>query len=251
MNQTDAQIKRGNITPAAPAKAVADYFLKRANENWYGLNQTGIQSLVYIAHGWHLALKEKPLIKESVEAGQYGVHITNLWNAFHKFGDESIPTVGVFYPHFQDYEMDHEATKLFLSQVWEIYQNFTPIQLVPLTNKPGTPWETTRFLHPNKQSVSIPDALIKKYYKDKGKDVGPRFEEPEEPEEPPVVEDVDRVTQFLNRLTGLSQELGVMIALDSKYQAVVVQAKPEDFPFYYGLNKKDRLRQYWDRKVLP
>ncbi len=55
------------------AQAVANCFLDLANKENKEITPLKIQKLVYIAHGWFLAVTDKPLVDdEFVEAWQYG-----------------------------------------------------------------------------------------------------------------------------------------------------------------------------------
>ena len=72
------------------SKAVANYFLDIAERDGKTLNPMKLQKLVYIAHGWHLAIRRRPLIRESVEAWKYGPVIADLYHEFKKFGNMPI-----------------------------------------------------------------------------------------------------------------------------------------------------------------
>ena len=49
--------------------------------------------LVYIAHGWHLAIYDVPLVDDYVQAWQYGPVIPPLYYAFKRFGSGPITTI--------------------------------------------------------------------------------------------------------------------------------------------------------------
>lgn len=51
-----------------PAIAIANYFLKLGKERGIAINPMKLNKLVYLAHGWHLALYDLSLIDEMVEA---------------------------------------------------------------------------------------------------------------------------------------------------------------------------------------
>ena len=166
------------------AKAVANYFLDIADRESKPLDPMQIQKLVYIAHGWYLALEEVPLIRESVEAWRFGPVIADLYHEFKKFGKEPIEGRATEFkfewfedrnkdvlmrgwleqPSIEESTEDSSATKLFLNRVWDVYKRFTGVQLANLTHEPGTPWDEVRKENPNKKSVSIPDDVIKDYY---------------------------------------------------------------------------------------
>ena len=165
------------------AKAVANYFLDVAERQGGTLNPMKIQKLVYIAHGWHLAIRERPLIQESVEAWEYGPIIADLYHEFKKFGNMPITeraieiksgrtgggpfsiNFSIEEPTIDDDSDDPEYTRRFLDRVWEVYGGFTAVQLSNMTHELGTPWHETKQLHRNKRSVSIPDETIAAYYR--------------------------------------------------------------------------------------
>ena len=151
------------------AKAIANYFLDKADGERTTLTPMKIIKLVYIAHGWHLALTDKPLIKENVEAWIYGPVIPELYHEFKKYGNTPI----------QEYAMEIMAPVVtssppdlpfsieqFLDRVWEVYKRFTAIELSQMTHQENTPWDRTIKTSSDKTDPRIPDDLIRDYYKD-------------------------------------------------------------------------------------
>lgn len=57
---------------------VADTILKIAKSKGKALTPMQLVKLTYIAHGWSLALHEKGLFKNKIEAWQYGPVIPDL-----------------------------------------------------------------------------------------------------------------------------------------------------------------------------
>jgi uncharacterized phage-associated protein len=76
-------------------KAIANYLLEVAKNHNETLTPMKIQKLVYFANGWHLALKNEPLINEQVEAWPYGPVIPSLYRAFRRFGDQAITALAI------------------------------------------------------------------------------------------------------------------------------------------------------------
>ena len=73
------------------AKAIANYFLELAAKHGEKVTPLKIQKLVYIAHGWHLALYEKPLVyDEFAEAWEYGPVFPSIYHEFKHFGGAPI-----------------------------------------------------------------------------------------------------------------------------------------------------------------
>ena len=149
--------------------AVANYYLDKGD-----LTPMQVLKLVYIAHGWHLALTEKPLITESIQAWQYGPVISSLYHEFKGNGSGAIREKGKFYEtgshRFTTPNIDHDApVTSLLDQVWKVYSRFTGGQLSALTHKRGTPWDIVWNQQGGKrlESAIIPDALIKTHFEEK------------------------------------------------------------------------------------
>lgn len=122
--------------------------------------------IVYIAHGWHLALIDSPLIHDTVQAWKYGPVIESLYHGFKRYGNSNIPkseTASLAQALLP------EATSKLLEKVWGKYSSLSAIHLSSLTHQPGTPWHTVWELHggKNQQCAEIPDELIQKFYKSK------------------------------------------------------------------------------------
>lgn len=106
--------------------AIANYFIELAKNDD---NLVSPIKLVYFAHGWCLALANKPLINEKVEAWQYGPE-------FKKYGNEGITSPAVEFKHLGDFKFaniiptveDNDVKKL-LEKIWETYGGYTGWQL--------------------------------------------------------------------------------------------------------------------------
>lgn len=158
------------------AKAVANHFLGLASRSRTAIDPLKMQKLVYFAHGWHLALRDAPLIKDSVEAWDHGPVIPDIYHEFKKWGGGPIRTPATRFdsstkslqtPSIDSecvWDDDAENAKTIISRVWDVYNKFTGLQLSSLTHKPDTPWAKTREMHPHKRDVDIPDDVIREYF---------------------------------------------------------------------------------------
>ncbi len=71
---------------------VANYFLSLVNEDQgEGITNMKMQKLVYYAQGFSLAMLNKPLFEEPIEAWQYGPVVPTLYHAFKKYGNVPLP----------------------------------------------------------------------------------------------------------------------------------------------------------------
>jgi len=58
--------------------AVANYFIKKSQDDGIAVTPMQLVKLVYIAHGWHLGLHHSQLLTESIQAWKYGPVIPSV-----------------------------------------------------------------------------------------------------------------------------------------------------------------------------
>jgi uncharacterized phage-associated protein len=139
------------LMPHHSALAVANEFIKLAMRDGYPLTQMHIQKLVYLAHGWNLAVNGKELVEDEIEAWDFGPVIRKLHDALAIFGAKKIgrllrwnddvpssaerfgPAIG----EFAEKEID------VIHEVWKNYKGFEAFKLSALTHAPGGPWSKT------------------------------------------------------------------------------------------------------------
>lgn len=140
------------------AREVANEFLRIAAQSGRRLTNMQLQKLVYIAHGYTLAILHKPLVWQSVEAWRYGPVIKDLYQALREYGAGIVTQPIPISSHrtLPDTHRDIIAT------VQDAYGRFTGPQLSTMTHKAGTPWANV--YSPSRDSEIIPDNLIEEYY---------------------------------------------------------------------------------------
>ena len=155
-------------------KSVANEFLELARASGKKISPMKLQKLVYFAHGWFLALVGQPLIDERVQAWQFGPVIPELYHEFKAFGNGPIstlagdvrwtPELAIYYPRIQDCEGNEDVSyaRELINKVWEVYKDYSPIQLSNATHVPGSPWDKT--YTPGKRNLVIDDNVIKAYF---------------------------------------------------------------------------------------
>jgi len=160
------------------SKAVANYFLQLAEKEGKKLTPMQAIKLVYVGHGWHLAITGKPLIEEQVEAWKWGPVVPDVYHEFKRFGSGPITDramritwqpgdeYSVRYPQIPD---DDESTRHILDRTWKVYSKFTGSQLMSMTHQRGTPWFTVWHEQGGKERrhKDIPDELIQTHFRDK------------------------------------------------------------------------------------
>jgi uncharacterized phage-associated protein len=149
--------------------AVANYFIQKSMDSGVSLSPMKLIKMVYIAHGWHLVRKGKPLLSEGIQAWRLGPVIESLYHEVKRFRDRqiisliSVPTpYGTETPIVED-----EETQRFLDNVWNAYSNYSGIQLSTLTHRPDTAWHEVWHKRngKNERHALIPNDLIAEHYR--------------------------------------------------------------------------------------
>ena len=137
---------------------IADYFLKKAQEEEQGIDPMKLLKLTYIAHGYNLGFFDKPLFSNQVQAWKYGTVIPDLYHVIKRFGEGSVNSEVVNLYKEKDVKDDQ---KKLLDFVWNAYKPYSGLDLSDLTHQKGTPWDST----PKTHNSVISEVTIKKYYK--------------------------------------------------------------------------------------
>lgn len=128
--------------PNHEPRAIANEFLRL---NGGPMNQMKLQKLVYIAHGWNLAINREPLISGRIEAWDGGPVMRTIWNHLRDFGYNA---TGCLLGKNQNepYTADlSEEENSVISHTWSKYGQFTGLELSEMTHEPGTPWSNAYF----------------------------------------------------------------------------------------------------------
>lgn len=145
--------------------SISRLFLENAKrDNVRDVTPMKMVKLVYIAHGWVLCFKKKPLLFERIQAWKFGPVVPNVYHEFKRFGSEPIPLVQAGFlpePHISDTEVND-----VLSGVWGGYKGFSGGQLSTMTHQPETPWYVTWYDRGGSEGrgVIIDNELIREHY---------------------------------------------------------------------------------------
>jgi uncharacterized phage-associated protein len=158
------------------AKAIANEFVKISHAQGAALSPMKLQKLLYFAHGWNLALTDKPLLDEEVEAWQYGPVVPSVYHDFKQFGSRAIPREAVDY-EFEDFTVtavapsvpdSDEFTHGLIKKIWSVYGRYDGVQLSKMTHEGGTPWANT-WREDLPKGTGIKNEDIENYFKSKVK----------------------------------------------------------------------------------
>ncbi len=163
---------------AYSAKAVANYILDLATVDGEPISPMKLQKLIYYAHGWHLAVTGEPLIKDKIEAWNYGPVVPSIYNDFRQFGNEPITVPA------QRFQWDnekvlvstpeiplgdtHDTAREVLKRVWDVYKGRTALELSKMTHAPDAPWSQVMARSGGPVNPIIPNDLIRNYFAQMG-----------------------------------------------------------------------------------
>lgn len=142
------------------AKAIANYFLSISN-----IDLMKLKNLLYQSYGYYLAIKDDILFNSYIEAWSYGPVIPSIYLEFvSEFGNDPITRFAVDYDGHKPFiPVIYDEIKIpFLNKIWELFNNFTGIQMSNITHDEDGPWNIT--WQKNKERSIIDNNLIKDYF---------------------------------------------------------------------------------------
>jgi len=170
----------GDMQATFTSVAVANRFIKLAEESGERLTLMKLLKLVYFAHGWHLALSGVPLLKEQVEAWKFGPVAPSVYHGFKRFASSPITELGSEFDEAAfratgeilvstPVAAGSSAFEAFIRKIWEVYGKLSAFQLSDLTHQPGSPWFKVWFEKGGRErkGTDIPDEMIRDYFKAK------------------------------------------------------------------------------------
>ena len=116
---------------------VAAYFLNKANSDDAGdlISNLKLQKLVYYAQGFSLAIFDRALFSEEIDAWQHGPVVPDLYHRFKAFGSGAIETPAEFEP--ESLSADEQG---LLDEVYDVYGQFSAWKLRNMTHD-EPPWK--------------------------------------------------------------------------------------------------------------
>ena len=120
------------------ATPVANWIIDKANNTDSGDNITNLklQKLLYYFQGYYLAVFDKPLFDEEIEAWQYGPVVPQVYYTFNSFGKGNLEVTPEGVAPFTDEE------KELLNEVFDVYNDFSAVGLMHRTHNEPT-WKNT------------------------------------------------------------------------------------------------------------
>ena len=143
---------------AHDARLVADCLLDMACRKGQSLSIVKLLRIIFISHGWTLALLGRPLVQNAIEAWDHGPVITDVYAAYRSQGTYTLR------PDGRDTSALAMDERSILDQTLTIYGTMDDAHLSDLVRKSGSPWDLSR--QAGGRSAHIPDALIDCCYRE-------------------------------------------------------------------------------------
>jgi len=157
----EAEVQRSD-TPSA----VANYFISKAMQEDLPITQMKLMKLVYIGYGWVLALLDRRLFDEEIQAWKHGPVIPSLYHTLKHFGNGPITSMATEFDlddlEFTVHHIEDEDTKLILDKVWSVYKPLAAMALRHKTHEDGSPWKSV--YKARVHNIVIPDETIKAHF---------------------------------------------------------------------------------------
>ena len=112
----DSQAELAHPSMAYDSRQIANCFIRFVRDDGRPVFVTALMKLVYIAHGWTLALIDRPLVSDQIEAWRYGPVIPGIYHDFRE---------GLF--HIDEKPIDNARTSI-VRQTYNIYGHMSARQ---------------------------------------------------------------------------------------------------------------------------
>lgn len=145
---------------------VANYFIKKAQENNKSITNKKLQKLLYYAQAWSWTLRNQKMFDQDIEAWIHGPAIPIIYQKYMQFGPDDF--VNKFSTSDLKISDLSEQETEFLDEVWDIYGKYNANDLEILSHSEA-PWQEARQdLQPFESSNNVISlASMKKYYGEK------------------------------------------------------------------------------------
>lgn len=132
-------------------------------EVYEGLTHLKLQKLLYFAQGVNLAINNKVLFNDKINAWTHGPVVKKVYDEFKKWGRDEIKIelTPEDMKKIEEIELDYETSNV-LNVVYDNLCIYTAWQLREMTHIPGGPWEAT--VRTKGMDKEIPVSLIKEYF---------------------------------------------------------------------------------------
>lgn len=146
------------------ASQIADYFVFLDSQEMLddgipeGVSPLKLQKYLYFAQAASLALDNKKLFNEEIEAWKYGPVVSSVYQTYKDNGNTPITIPNGEYREIQD-----EETKEFITDMWKLLRRYSASELVAISHN-HKPWRN-HYHNGQRTNEVIPVDEIRTYYR--------------------------------------------------------------------------------------
>lgn len=126
-----------------PIQALCNTILKKSFTEGISVTPMKLQKLLYFIYRDYLKVFDKDLFTEKFEVWQFGPVLPSVYNEFHCFHSSRITQFAKNANGSATIISDREEARPIMNsidRVWEMYKNYTGIELSQITHRPGSAW---------------------------------------------------------------------------------------------------------------
>jgi uncharacterized phage-associated protein len=143
------------------SSTIAGFFIEKSNNETAPLSVLQLIKLVYISHGWNLAINDAPLISDKIEAWKYGPVMPSLQSLFEGYNLRKDDKVQNF--PMEEINCIRPNHRILLNKVYAKHKHVFSKDLTALMHKEDTPWYKVWDNSAGKDKP-IGDSLTKEHY---------------------------------------------------------------------------------------
>lgn len=158
------------------ALSIANYFVDLAHKRGTEIKPLRLMKLVYIAHGFMLALLDRSVLNprfDKVEAWKYGPVIPSVYHSFKIYGNNPIKEKTTIFTDEKDVDgnveykivtpiLEDKEAMMVCDAVYMRYERFSDWDLVTFLHKSNSPWG---LVYKEGENKVIPDMYTRIYFK--------------------------------------------------------------------------------------
>lgn len=155
---------------------VSEYLIVLGDREQRHVSNMSLQKILYFLQGIHIAHFDTPLFNEKIYAWSYGPVVKDMYHIYKMYGNDSIYPLNAGEKNFyfslsvmrHNGNPDNLKNKDFIFDVWNVFKNYTPSQLVELTHAYDSPWYDIHLKYDGNipRDEEITTDQLKKYFTD-------------------------------------------------------------------------------------
>lgn len=153
-------------------RKVANFILDVAQECELSITNMALQKILYFAHGWYLALFDRPLVDSCFEAWQYGPVHPQIYRQFKAYGDRPISSratridLATGREVWVEYQFE-PGDESHIRRIVNFYAPLAASRLSTISHEAGAPWDRVWNASGSTPGMAITDTVTREYYRSK------------------------------------------------------------------------------------